>query len=573
MGRRTVHFGEAMSLTRLFAPVTAATALAMSGLFLTAVNAQAQVAPVDPGRLDERLRERRDLPPVSPVEAPLPPQQEAGPRTDLSVTLREVRFEGATSVPIGTLEAIAQPYLDREMPLSGVFQLAEAVTAEYRRRGFVLSRAVVSPQRIENGVLTVQVLEGYVAGVTIEGEAGGYRPFLERYAAPVTASRPTDGRVLSRALLLARDLKGLDVRSVITPSATLPGAADLSLVVERRPVEAFFAIDNRGSRWLGPVQVYAGVTFNDGLGLGERISATAVAAPEDYELGFVSAVYDQPLGGSGLRFNGFISYARTRPGEELRALGLEGESTTAGVGLEYPFIRSRELNLVGRTAFTVRNARSSNDLVDPIFDDRLRTLTTELGGNYADPGGGLNSARLTLVAGFSVFDGTVLADLDKSRATGSGVFIRLNFEMSRVQPLAGGVYIQAAVAGQWSSDSLLASEEFGLGGSSFGRAFDPSEITGDKGLAGKVELFRTISLDGVSSIEPYVFYEAGYVRQIDPLPGESVRDNIAAAGVGVRIAANDNWAATLEYAQPFERDISSRSDRDGRLFFSISAAF
>lgn len=562
-----------MSLTRLLAPVTAATILAVSGLLLTAMSAHAQVAPVDPGRIDERLRERRDLPPVSPVDVPLLPQQEAGPQTNLSVTLREVRFEGATSVSIETLNAIARPYLDREMPLSGVFQLAEAVTAEYRRRGFVLSRAVVSPQRIENGVVTVQVLEGYVAGVTIEGEAGGYRPFLEQYTAPVTASRPTDGRALSRALLLARDLKGINVRSVVTPSATLPGAADLSLVVERRPVEAYVAIDNRGSRWLGPVQVYGGLTFNDGLGLGERISLSAVAAPEDNELGFVSASYDQPLGGSGLRFNGFISYARTEPGEELRVLGLEGESTTAGFGLEYPFIRSRELNLVGRTTFTVRNAQSSNDLVDPIFDDRLRTMTYELGGNYADPTGGLNSARLAVVSGFRMFDATVLSDIDKSRATGSGVFNHVNFEMSRVQPLAGGVYLQAAIAGQWSSDSLLASEEFGLGGSNFGRAFDPSEITGDKGLAGKVELFKTISLDGVSSIEPYAFYETGFVRQVDPLPGEPLRDSIGAAGVGVRIAANDNWAATFEYAQPFERDIASRGDRDGRLFFSISAAF
>jgi hypothetical protein len=52
-----------------------------------------------------------------------------------------------------------------------------------------------------------------------------------------------------------------------------------------------------------------------------------------------------------------------------------------------------------------------------------------------------------------------------------------------------------------------------------------------------------------------------------------VRDSIGAAGVGVRIAANDDWAASLEYAQPFERDIASRGDRDGRFFFSISAAF
>ncbi|KQY85046.1 hypothetical protein ASD25_08630 [Brevundimonas sp. Root1423] len=562
-------------MTRLFAPATATMIMAVSSLCLT-MNAHAQVArapQVDPGRIDERLRERRDLPPVSPADVPLLPQQEAGPETNLSVTLREVRFEGATSVPLETLTGIAEPYLDREMPLSGVFQLAEAITAEYRRRGFVLSRAVVSPQRIENGVVTIQVLEGYIAGVTIEGDPGGYRPFLEQYTAPVTASRPTDGRVLSRALLLARDLKGVDIRSVVTPSATLPGAADLNLVVERRPVEAFFAVDNRGSRWLGPVQAYAGVTFNDGLGFGESISATLVAAPADGELGYVSLDYDQPVGGSGLRFNGYFSYTATEPGEELGILGIEGESTTAGFGFAYPLIRSRELNVIGRTAFTVRNASSSNFLVDPIFDDRLRTLTADIGGNYADPTGGLNSARLGVVTGFSIFDGTVRTDLDKSRATGTGVFIRVNFEMARVQPLPGGVYLQAAIAGQWSSDSLLASEEFGLGGSNFGRAFDPSEITGDEGLAGKIELFKTISLDGVSSIEPYIFYETGFVRQIDPLPAESRRDTLGSGGIGVRIAADDNWAASLEYSQPFERDVASEGDRDARLFFSISAAF
>jgi hemolysin activation/secretion protein len=557
-----------MDVTRLLAPLAAATILAVTG-----TSALAQVAPVDPGRVDERLRERPDLPTVSPVEVPLLPQQEAGPDSNLSVTLREVRFEGATSVPLDVLNDIARPYLNREMPLSGVFQLAEAVTAEYRRRGYVLSRAMVGPQRIDNGVVTIQILEGYVSGVSIEGDAGGYRPFLERYTAPITASRPTDGQALSRALLLARDLKGIDVRSVVTPSATLPGAADLSLVVERRPVEGYVALDNRGSRWLGPVQVYGSVTFNDGLGFGESLSATAVVAPEDGELGFVSVAYDQPVGGSGLRFNGFMSYARTEPGEELRVLGLEGESVTSGFGLVYPFIRSRELNVIGRSTFTVRNAESSNDLVDPIFHDRIRTLTNELSGNYADALGGLSSARLALVTGLSVFDATDDNDIDKSRATGSGEFNKVNFEISRVQPLSGGVYLQAAIVGQWTSDSLLASEEFGLGGSSFGRAFDPSEITGDEGLAAKVELFKTISLGGVSSIEPYVFYETGFVRQVDPLPAEPVRDSIGAAGVGVRIAANDDWAASLEYAQPFERDIASRGDRDGRFFFSISAAF
>lgn len=535
--------------------------------------AHAQQTPVDPGRIDERLRERPALPTVTPVEIPLLPEQEAGPDSTLSVTLTGVVFEGATSVPLDVLNGIAAPYLGRTMPLSGVFQLAGDVTAEYRRRGYVLSRATVGPQRLENGVVTLQILEGYIDNASIEGEAGGYRPYLESYLAPVTASRPTDGAVLSRALLLARDLNGLDVRSVVTPSATKAAAADLSLVVERDPFSAYVAIDNRGSRWLGPVQVYAGASFNDVLGLGERISASVVTAPDDHELGFVALDYGQPLGGSGLRMSAFTSYAKTEPGDELRVLGVEGESLTGGIGLEYPFIRSRDVNVIGRTTFTGRNAESSNDLVNPIFKDRLRTLAVEFVANYADATGGLTSGRIGVTQGLSGFGATRDSDPDKSRATGSAQFTRVNFEMSRVQPVAENIYIQVAFEGQTSADSLLASEEFGLGGASYGRAFDPSEITGDSGLAGKIELFRTSRMGGLSSVEPYAYYETGFVRQENPLPGESRRDNLASAGVGVRVAFNTAVAGSIEFAQPLERAVASRADRDGRVFFSLSASF
>jgi len=565
----TVDFpGAVMSFRHDLFAITAATIVIGLG-----TTVHAQQTPVDPGRLDERLRERPALPTVTPVEIPLLPDQEAGPDSALSVTLTGVVFEGATSVPLDVLNAIAAPYLGRTMPLSGVFQLGGDITAEYRRRGYVLSRAVIGPQRLENGVVTIQILEGYIDSARIEGEAGGYRPYLERYLAPVTQSRPTDGAVLSRALLLARDLNGLDVRSVITPSATQAAAADLSLVVERNPYSAYVAIDNRASRWLGPVQVYAGVSLNDALGLGERISASVVAAPDDNELGFVALDYRQPLGGSGLRMSAFTSYARTEPGDELRVLGVEGKSVTGGIGLEYPFIRGRDVNVIGRTTFVGRNAESSNDLVDPIFKDRLRTLSFELVGNYADPMGGLTSGRIGLTRGLDGFGSTDDSDPDKSRATGSAQFTRVNFEMSRVQPLVGDIYIQVAFEGQASSDSLLASEEFGLGGAGYGRAFDPSEITGDSGLAGKIELFQTTQVGGLSSVEPYVYYETGFVRQEDPLPGESPRDNLASAGVGVRVAFNPNVTASLEYAKPLERDVASRADRDGRVFFSLSASF
>lgn len=538
-----------------------------------ATAAHAQQTPVDPGRIDERLRQRPDAPSVLPVEVPNLPQQQPGPQSDLRVTLTDVVFEGASAVPVADLEAIAARYIGRDMALAEVFRLAEEVTAEYRRRGYVLSRAVVGPQRIETGVVTIQILEGFVSSVNVEGDAGGYRRFLDSYMAPVLAGRPTSGDALSRALLLARDLRGVDVRAVVAPSPTMPAAADINLVVARKPVEAFVAVDNRGSRWLGPWQAYAGLTLNDAMGMGERLSLTAVTAPEDSELGFLSLNYEQPVGASGLRVNAFASYAVTNPGDELAVLGVAGESSTLGFGVTYPVVRSRATNVLFRTNFIARDSESGNDFIDPLFEDSIRTLSLELFGNHADAWGGVTSWQVGATRGLSVLDATEDGDPDKSRFTGTAEATRFNVEIDFLQPLGSGLYLQVAAAAQVTEDSLLASEEFGLGGAAFARAFDPSEVTGDEGVAGKVELFYTLPPQSFGSIEPYAFYEAGEVRQNDPLPGEDLSESLESAGFGVRVGFSDRFAATLEYARPLNRDVAAEGDRDARVFFTLSAAF
>lgn len=554
-----------MSLKRRWLFALAAAAIVPVG----AAHAQQTV---NPGRIDERLRPADKAPDARSVDVPELPRQQSMPDSAIQVRLTQVRFEGVTVVPVEALDAIAAPYLNRDMPLAEVFKLAEEVTAEYRRRGFVLSRAVVGPQRIEGGVLTLQVVEGHVGTTKIEGDAGGYAPYLNGYLADVGAERPTSGATLTRALLLARDLQGVDVRAVLTPSPSELGAADLALVVDRKPIEGFFAVDNRGSRWLGQLQVYGGLSFNDTLGIGERISITAVSAPIHKELGFLSATWDQPLTNSGLRLTTFGSYAATHPGDELRLLDLRGRSATYGFALRYPFVRSRETNIFGRIAFTGRDSSSRNVVIDPIFDDSTRTVQAEVFGNYATPWGGVLNVRASVTQGMDIMGATVRSDLNKSRATGTGQGTRVNAEVSFAYGVAGGLYFQASGAMQYSADSLLASEEFGIGGEQYGHAYDSSEITGDKGVAGRAELFYAAS-GKLGTVQPYGFYEAGRVAQNKPLPGEPRHASIESMGFGVRFGMPQGINGSLEYAKPINRPVASRGDKDGRVFFSLGMSF
>jgi hemolysin activation/secretion protein len=535
-------------------------------------SAQAQQT-VNPGRIDERLRPADKVPDAKSVDVPELPRQQTTLDSAIQVRLTEVRFEGVTAVPVDALNAIAAPYLNRDMPLAEVFKLAEEVTAEYRRRGFVLSRAVVGPQRIEGGVLTLQVVEGHIGATKIEGDAGGYAPFLRGYLADAAAGRPTSGAALTRALLLARDLQGLDVRAVLTPSPSEVGAADLTLAVDPKPIEGFVAVDNRGSRWLGPLQVYGGLSFNDLLGAGERISITAVSAPANKELGFLSASWDQPLTASGLRLSVFGSYAATHPGDELRLLDLHGRSATYGAALRYPFVRSRETNIFGRVTFTGRDSSSRNIVIDPIFDDSTRTVSAEVYGNYAAPWGGILNVRASITQGVDMLGATTRHDSNKSRATGTGTATRMNAEASFAYGVGGGFYFQASGAMQYSGQSLLASEEFGLGGEQYGHAYDSSEITGDKGVAGRFEVFYAVS-SKLGNVQPYGFYEAGRVLQNDPLPGEPAHASLESAGVGLRFGMPVGGInGSLEYAKPLNRPVASRGDKDGRVFFSLGMSF
>lgn len=81
--------------------------------------------------------------------------------------------------------------------------------------------------------------------------------------------------------------------------------------------------------------------------------------------------------------------------------------------------------------------------------------------------------------------------------------------------------------------SLLSPKQFGVGGSQFGRGYDPSEIPGDSGVAGKVEFqynrLRKIK-DIVLPTQYYSYWDIGKVCSEEPRYVGS--ENLSSAGVG-----------------------------------------
>lgn len=534
---------------------------------------------VNPSRAGDRLAPQKELPSVgAPIAIPSSPEQVAPQGSEaLRFTLTAVSFDGNVALQDDRLQAIAKDFIGKEITLTQVYQLASNVTAAYRAEGYILARAIVPTQTIGNGILEIKIIEGFIDKITIEGDAGGARSMLEEHGKRIASIRPLTSKVMERELLLAQDLAGFKIRSVLTPSATVPGAADLTMLVERDPYSFYLGADNRGSKYLGPYEITGAAFANDIFGTAGQLGLTAVVTPDDEpEMAYGALTYDLPLTASGLRLYALASHTETKPGAILATLGTEGRATSLEAHLLYPVVRSRDLNVIFSGGVSSRDSRSEDDFVKPLYNDHIRAADIGVQANALDTWGGYSTFSANFTQGLDMLGATTSSDANRSRINADGQFSRLNFEVTHLHPVISKVSLLLGATGQTSfGESLLSSEQFGLGGTAYGRGYDSSELTGDRGLAAKAELrWDALSTDGfMSNLQLYSFVEGGTVWLEAPLPGEQERSSLTSAGIGTRIVA---WNATnfsLEVSKPLTRDVAANGDRDERVYFSIGQSF
>ena len=154
-------------------------------------------------------------------------------------------------------------------------------------------------------------------------------------------------------------------------------------------------------------------------------------------------------------------------------------------------------------------------------------------------------------------------------------FTKFSGEALRLQQLAPSWVLLGAMSWQYSFEKLLASEEFGVGGSQFGRAFDSSEITGDHGIAFKLELQKTFQINKayINEIQAYTFFDHGTVWNRLKTSTGSNKQDLNSIGLGFRFDLANHLSGYLELDKPLNRDVAAQGNKDTRMFFSLSANF
>lgn len=536
-----------------------------------------------------RLEKRFEKPPepksvakplLMPIQEQVPPEQAGAIR----FTLKELVISGGTVFSKGDMDSLYADLLGREVSLLDIYRIRDAITAKYGNAGFGLSKALVPEQRIQaDGIVHIDILEGFVDEVIVEGATAEQQEFFTHAIAKIKSERPLNTKSLERYLLLANDRFSIKVTSILKKSDKTPSASTLILKVEPAPkVEGGASMDNRGTDAVGPVQFNGNISVNGLFGRPSQTTLGYATVERSSELQYWSLTHTDMLTAEGTALTLGWGKSTSKPGTPaLVLLDQVSDSENWSVKVSHPFLRTRQENFSGSVKYDQKDTESRS-LGAVTSQDKIRSIRFGISYDNADAYGGVNYALVEYSVGLNGWGATDNNSAMKSRADGRSDYQKITFNLSRKQelshfnPALSKFSVNAALMGQYSGTGLLSSEECGIGGQQFGRAYDSSEILGDSCLAASFELRFTPDTQGTpfKYAQFYGFYDGGKTTNVNPVAaGDPLTKSLTSAGAGVRFGIGPYFTGSIEAAQPLTRIVANKGNENARIFANLSVRF
>ena len=493
-------------------------------------------------------REIKTLPPTQPGEA--------------TVTVERFQFKGNTRLTDPQLQAAVSTFVGRPLTFVQLQQATEAVAEAFREAGWVV-RAFLPRQEIEQGLVTIEIVEAVFGQTNIAGERSK-RIQAERLVRIVQQAQAS-GQALSahnidRALILLDDLPGISVAGSLA-EGTQEGQTDLNLrVTDEALITGSMHLDNTGSRSTGPDRLSANFSLNSPARWGDVVALNLLKTQgSEYQ----RIAYSVPLGYQGLRGGVHYSNLNYELIGDFAALGAKGVAQTTGLDFSYPLLRSQTNNLQLALSYTSKT-----------FDN-----TANAGSSHY----GIKSYALTLSSTRFAASGSVTgasATITTGEKSTENTYSKLNLNFSRQQILDDGLSLLVTASWQMASKNLDSSEKIYLGGASGVRAYPSNEGGGSEGRTLTAELRQRLA-DRWTLIG---FYDCGWAlvnRGSSAIPADPASYILQGYGISLTWLGPEGvdfkaTAAQRINSNPLQSALGLDTDgshKTTRLWFTASKAF
>lgn len=496
----------------------------------------------------------------------------------IKFVLKKIDLEGNTIFPPRDLYALYEEYIDKEVSPRTLVKIANKITAYFRDKGYILSRAYVPAQKIKHGMARIKVIEGFIDEVMIEWDEDMRKDDrICFYANRLKKIRPLDIKDLERALYQIRDLPGVTAKAILRPAKKTKRASDLIVKVKRSHFDVKMDINNDSTVSVGPWRYYSMLTFNDLLGENEQFSLYGSTTNPMSRMKMFGVMYNVPIFCDGFT-KLFLKFDKmyTDPKFAQGVLRQVGNMTSFSIGVRHTLIHERWLTWSAGLWLDFKNLR--NDLYNAAAltretRDKIRNLRLETTFDMADSLGGVNLVNVSVTQGIKNLGAEIKTGTGSQQSTrpdGRLDFTKFELSLSRSQTLGGGFSAFAQVNSQYAATSLLSPERFSFGGAPFARSYESNFLSGDSGIEAKLEVRYTQPFDNFFKwVQLYGYYDYGMVWNNKPLGSEKAFLAAPGVGGGIKTKLMYGFSSHLEYGFPLKERVNTNKAKK-RLYFGLT---
>jgi len=456
------------------------------------------------------------------------------------VLVRQIRIVGNTVFPMEKLLEVTQRYVNRELATEDLEALRIELTRLYIDAGYINSGAIIPDQKLSEGVITLQIIEGELSNIEISGTTW-FRDSYIRNRIALGAGPPLNIVALQERLqFLQQDERIARLAAELRPGVQRGESALLVKVEETNPFKVELAFNNYQSPTVGAERELITVTHQNITGHGDPLSVTygrskGIDVQIDASYAVPLTVYDTALG---------VRYRRNTFSvveSQFQALDVQSRSEAYSVTLRQPIFHTltREFAI----ALSAERQENQTSLLGEPFtfspgaqNGRAAVTTLRLALEWTErTQNQVLAARSRLSLGIDAFNSTINEDnLPDSR------FVTWLGQVQWARRLTDwGLQIISRLDVQLASQPLLSLEQIAVGGRFTVRGYRENQVVRDNALLTSVEaripLVRNTWWADVVQLAPFIDY--GYAwntKLVTPAPR-----NLASVGLGLR------WALTL----------------------------
>jgi hemolysin activation/secretion protein len=495
-------------------------------------------------------------PAAQPGSAPAPEPGSAipAPRFDI----RGFEVTGNTLLPASELERLFEPFTGRGRDFADIQRALEALEQAYRDLGYGVVQVLLPEQDISRGVVQFRVVQPRVGKVTVEGNAHFDDSNIRRSLPTVREGEVPNSKAIARNLQLAAEHPVKQTSVLLRAGASADEVDVVINVADEKPWRGFVTLDNTGTSETGYARLGIGVQHSNLFNRDHTLTGQYVTSPTDPgQVQIYGAGYRIPFYGLNSSLDLIAGYADVDSGTVQGLFNVSGSGTVALARWNYVLPKWGDLEQ--KLSFGLDYRAYQNDFTVPgsssiVPDVTVHPVSLGYGASWRGA-----ASELSFYGNFSrnIPGGSHGREEDWTALAGSrqGVvddYQILRYGFNYVRQFKSEWQTRIGFSGQYTSDALVAGEQFGIGGPDTVRGYLLRELAKDKGYATQVELYtpewaRALGLPDRFRLRFLAFYDYGSVENNDTTPSD--RQSLASTGLGLRLGYGKTLSLRFDVAQ------------------------